>query len=213
MAAKHYHVLISLSPISSWLIRSPSWWSRCWSGSTFSKTRTSSVWETGLNSSVSVHTRQKIIRARDMSIDALLHIVTVSTCAGALCLLTAMMGFSGILLNNRAFLGFYTLFLWFCLALIVAPGYITYKKKTFNLEGKINAQWSRDLGLDGRVRIQNQVWMQHLALLEARIRPRLTHPLLLHSSTAAVITHPSWKRSPRILATLDRSYLVANRNT
>jgi hypothetical protein len=67
------------------------------------------------------------------------------------------MGFSGILLNNRAFLAFYTLFLWFCLALIVAPGYITYKKKTFNLEGKINAQWSRDLGLDGRVRIQNAV--------------------------------------------------------
>lgn len=79
----------------------------------------------------------------------------ISTAAGALCLLTAIMGFSGILLNNRAFLAFYTLFLWFCLALIVAPGYITYKKKTFNLEGKINAQWSRDLGLDGRVRIQN----------------------------------------------------------
>jgi hypothetical protein len=76
------------------------------------------------------------------------------------------MGFSGILLNNRAFLAFYTLFLWFCLALIVAPGYITYKKKTFNLEGKINAQWSRDLGLDGRVRIQNAVSYRCLSFRE-----------------------------------------------
>jgi hypothetical protein len=67
------------------------------------------------------------------------------------------MGFAGILLNNRTFLGFYTLFLWFCFALIVAPGYITYKKKAFNLEGKINSQWSRSLELEGRLRIQNQV--------------------------------------------------------
>lgn len=34
---------------------------------------------------------------------------------------------------------------------------MTYKKRTFNLEGKINAQWSRDLGLDGRLRVQNQL--------------------------------------------------------
>lgn len=37
------------------------------------------------------------------------------------------------------------------------PGYLTYKRRTFNLEGKINAQWSRDLGADGRLRIQNQL--------------------------------------------------------
>lgn len=37
------------------------------------------------------------------------------------------------------------------------PGYITYKRRTFNLEGKVNAQWSRNLGASGRLRIQNQL--------------------------------------------------------
>lgn len=68
-----------------------------------------------------------------------------------------MIGWAGILLNNRSFLAVYSLLLWFCFALLVAPGYITYRNREFNLEGKLNAQWSRDLGLDGRMRIQNQL--------------------------------------------------------
>lgn len=72
-------------------------------------------------------------------------------------MLTSLIGWSGILLNNRAFLAWYTFLLWICFALLVTPGYITYKKRTFNLEGKINAQWSRVLGIDGRLRIQNQL--------------------------------------------------------
>lgn len=40
---------------------------------------------------------------------------------------------------------------------MVAPGYMTYKQRTFNLEGKINAQWSRNLGPTGRLRIQDAV--------------------------------------------------------
>lgn len=79
----------------------------------------------------------------------------VSTAAAAMMTLTAILGYAGIVLNNRAFLAVYTLFLWFCLALLVAPGYMTYKQKTFNLEGKINLQWSRNLGTEGRLRIQN----------------------------------------------------------
>ncbi|KAI0829109.1 tetraspanin Tsp2 [Trametes gibbosa] len=81
----------------------------------------------------------------------------VSTVAASLGVLTSLIGWSGILLNNRAFLAVYSFLLWICFALLVTPGYITYKKRTFNLEGKINAQWSRDLGLDGRLRIQNQL--------------------------------------------------------
>jgi hypothetical protein len=49
----------------------------------------------------------------------------------------------------------YTFLLWFVFALMVTPGYITYKKRTFSLEGKINELWSRTLGGDGRTRIQN----------------------------------------------------------
>jgi hypothetical protein len=71
--------------------------------------------------------------------------------------LTSLIGYSGIVLNNRTFLAIYTLLLWVCLGLLVAPGYISYKQKTFNLEGKINLQWSRKLGTEGRLRIQNAV--------------------------------------------------------
>lgn len=82
-------------------------------------------------------------------------LTTVSTIAATLIVFTSLLGFSGILLNNRAFLAVYVLLLWICLAFMVAPGYIAYKKKTFNLEGKINLQWSRSLGTVGRLRIQD----------------------------------------------------------
>ncbi|TBU25866.1 tetraspanin Tsp2 [Dichomitus squalens] len=81
----------------------------------------------------------------------------ITTVAASLAVLTSLIGWSGILLNNRAFLATYSFLLWICFAMLVTPGYITYKKRTFNLEGKVNAQWSRQLGLDGRLRVQNQL--------------------------------------------------------
>lgn len=98
-----------------------------------------------------------ISESRIPSLPPSLTLRAVSTAAGALCLFTSLLGFAGIILNNRAFLAVYNLLLWACFALIVTPGYLTYKQHTFNLEGKINAQWSRVLGLSGRLRVQNQV--------------------------------------------------------
>jgi hypothetical protein len=83
--------------------------------------------------------------------------LVVSTLAATLGIITSLLGWAGILLNNRSFLAVYTFLLWLCFALLVVPGYITYKRRTFNLEGKINAQWSRDLGDAGRLRIQNEL--------------------------------------------------------
>ncbi|KAG1742662.1 uncharacterized protein EDB91DRAFT_1127378 [Suillus paluster] len=80
-----------------------------------------------------------------------------STAASALAAVTSIIGWAGILLNNRSFLALYTFALWLCFALLVTPGYITYKQRTFNLEGKLNAQWSRVLGAEGRLRIQNKL--------------------------------------------------------
>lgn len=82
---------------------------------------------------------------------------SVSTLAASFCLLTSLIGYAGVLLNNRSFLAVFTFLCWICFALIVIPGYLAYKRFAFNLEGKINRQWSRDLGTDGRLRIQNQV--------------------------------------------------------
>lgn len=80
-----------------------------------------------------------------------------STLASSLGVFTCMIGWSGILLNNRSFLAMYTFLLWVCFAFLVTPGYITYKRRVFNLEGKINSEWSRELGAEGRLRIQNQL--------------------------------------------------------
>ncbi|KAF7331392.1 hypothetical protein MKEN_00017200 [Mycena kentingensis (nom. inval.)] len=83
--------------------------------------------------------------------------LVMSTTAAGMALLTAIVGWAGIVLNNRGFLAVYTFFLWISFALLVLPGYVTFKKHTFNLEGKINRQWSRDLGASGRLRVQNQL--------------------------------------------------------
>ncbi|KAG5727432.1 hypothetical protein E4T56_gene11917 [Termitomyces sp. T112] len=81
----------------------------------------------------------------------------ISTLAACLAIFTSLIGWAGILLNNRAFLAVYTFILWIVFIFLLIPGYMTYKRHTFNLEGKINAQWSRDLGASGRLRVQNQL--------------------------------------------------------
>ncbi|KAF8167109.1 tetraspanin Tsp2 family [Crassisporium funariophilum] len=79
---------------------------------------------------------------------------TVAACVG---IFTCVIGWAGILLNNRGFLAWYTFLTWITFAFLVIPGYLTYKRRTFNLEGKINAQWSRFIGSGGRLRIQDQL--------------------------------------------------------
>ena len=63
--------------------------------------------------------------------------LVVSTMAATLGVFTALLGWAGLLLNNRGFLAVYTFLLWIVFAFSVAPGYMTYKQRTFNLEGKV----------------------------------------------------------------------------
>ncbi|KAF7301284.1 hypothetical protein MIND_00693300 [Mycena indigotica] len=83
--------------------------------------------------------------------------LVLSTLAASVAIFTSLLGFAGILLNNRGFLAVYTFLLWICFALMVIPGYLTYKHRHLNIEGKVNNQWSRDLGALGRLRIQNEL--------------------------------------------------------
>jgi len=62
----------------------------------------------------------------------------VSTIAALLGIVTSLVGWAGILLNNCGFLAWYTFLLWIGFAFLVAPGYIAYKKRTFSFEGKLN---------------------------------------------------------------------------
>jgi len=81
----------------------------------------------------------------------------ISTFAASVGIFTSVIGWAGILLNNRSFLAWYTFLTWITFTLMIIPGYITYKRRTFNLEGKIGDQWSQNLGAEGRMRIQNQL--------------------------------------------------------
>ena len=81
----------------------------------------------------------------------------ISTLAACIGIFTALIGWAGILMNNRSFLAVYSFLLWVTFLFLVIPGYITYKKRTFNLEGKINSQWSRRMGAEGRLRIENRL--------------------------------------------------------
>jgi hypothetical protein len=81
----------------------------------------------------------------------------MSTVAAGFGIITSVIGWAGILLNNRSFLALYTFFLWICFALLVIPGYTTFKRRNFNLDGKVNFQWANNFGLDDWLRIQNQL--------------------------------------------------------
>ena len=81
----------------------------------------------------------------------------LSTVAASVGILTFLIGWAGILLNNRGFLAWYTFLTWITFAFLLIPGYLTYKHRTFNLEGKINAQWSRSFDTESRLRVQNQL--------------------------------------------------------
>jgi len=83
--------------------------------------------------------------------------LVISTIAASFGILTSIIGWAGILLNNRSFLAWYTFLTWTTFAFLLSPGYITYKRHTFNLEGKINTQWSQRLSSMGRLKIQNQL--------------------------------------------------------
>lgn len=83
--------------------------------------------------------------------------LVLSTVASSVGIFTCIIGWAGILLNNRGFLAWYTFFCWVTFGLLVAPGYTSYRRRRLNLEGKINAQWSQQLGSSGRARIQDQL--------------------------------------------------------
>lgn len=80
-----------------------------------------------------------------------------STIGATIGVLTSIIGWAGILLNNRSFLAVYTFMTWITFAFLITPGYITFRRREYNLEGKINSQWSKTLGAEGRLRIQNQL--------------------------------------------------------
>ncbi|KAJ7767323.1 hypothetical protein B0H16DRAFT_1453651 [Mycena metata] len=73
--------------------------------------------------------------------------LALSTLTAAFALFVSLIGYPGILLNNRD--------VHLPLGLLVVPGYITYKRRTLKLEAKVIQQWSQELGAAGRLTIQS----------------------------------------------------------
>lgn len=56
------------------------------------------------------------------------------TATGVICLVTSLIGFVGIVLNNRAVLAIYNVMMWPCFGMIAAIGYTAYRKNKWNIE-------------------------------------------------------------------------------
>ncbi|KAJ7253603.1 hypothetical protein C8J57DRAFT_1348582 [Mycena rebaudengoi] len=81
--------------------------------------------------------------------------LVLSTLAASFAFFVSLIGLPGVLLNNRPFLAVYTFLLWIAFGLLVIPGYLTYKHSAFNLEGKVNQQWSQLLSSADRLVVQD----------------------------------------------------------
>ncbi|KAJ7509625.1 hypothetical protein B0H11DRAFT_1702280 [Mycena galericulata] len=79
-----------------------------------------------------------------------------TTLAAAAAVFTSVFGWAGVMLNNRSFLALYTFFCGvIAFALLLIPGYLTYRHQSLNLPAKLNFQWSESLPIPSRRRVQN----------------------------------------------------------
>lgn len=69
----------------------------------------------------------------------------------------ALVGFVGILSQNRKVLSIYTILLWPLFGLITAVGYICYRRLHVSLYQKLKFSWINEYSRDDRLVIQNAV--------------------------------------------------------
>lgn len=79
------------------------------------------------------------------------------TLASITCLITALLGLMGTILNSRPILAFYNLLLWPTLVAVLVVGYSSYKTEHHALDRKMNQLWSQAFDDLDRLRIQNTV--------------------------------------------------------
>ncbi|KAI9066027.1 hypothetical protein FKP32DRAFT_1566765 [Trametes sanguinea] len=65
------------------------------------------------------------------------------TLSASILLFTALIGFSGTLLNSRPLLAVYALLLWPAFISLLVIGYTAYKRAAFALDRKLNLAWSQ----------------------------------------------------------------------
>ncbi|KAK9762792.1 hypothetical protein K7432_011134 [Basidiobolus ranarum] len=83
----------------------------------------------------------------------LMGIMTVFSLVG---IANSVIGYYGILNNDRKILAIWALILWVMLILIAIVGYLAYKRQLWNLRAKLGHQW-RYFGYQERLNIQNNL--------------------------------------------------------
>ncbi|ESK84669.1 tetraspanin tsp2 family [Moniliophthora roreri MCA 2997] len=84
-------------------------------------------------------------------------ILILITLSASILVFTAVVGFSGTILNSRAILAIYTLLLWPSLISVLVVGYASYKRYAFKLDHKLNLSWSQFFTPLGRLLIQGSL--------------------------------------------------------
>jgi hypothetical protein len=69
----------------------------------------------------------------------------------------ALIGYIGLLSQNRKILSIYTILLWPLFALITSVGYISYRRLHVSLYQKLKFSWINEYSRDDRLVIQNAV--------------------------------------------------------
>lgn len=82
-------------------------------------------------------------------------ILVIITVGATLLIYSSMMGISGTMLNSRPLLAVYTLLLWPDQMIILAVGYMAFKRVSFNFDRKMNFAWSHLYTVQGRQIIQD----------------------------------------------------------
>ncbi|TFY80700.1 hypothetical protein EWM64_g3310 [Hericium alpestre] len=90
-----------------------------------------------------------VLLISDSSVPILL---TIYAC---LLLLSSITGIAGTLLHSRSILAVYALFLFPCLIAMASIGYVSYRKKHFSLDRKLNEDWNVWYVPGARTVIQN----------------------------------------------------------
>ena len=81
----------------------------------------------------------------------------VLTLASSLCILSFLVGLSGILLDSRPIMAFYNLLLWPAFLSITIIGYTAYKRGNLQLDKKLNQAWSQWLSVGDKLVIQESL--------------------------------------------------------
>ena len=90
-------------------------------------------------------------------------ILAYTTLASSLCLVTALIGVIGTMLNSKPILTVYNVLMWPTFVCVLIIGSSAYRRHNLQLDRKLNEAWSQDYSDRSRLRIQNNV--------RARLRP------------------------------------------